>query len=160
MLKIKIAIFPGNFDPINNGQLDIIKKASLLFDKLIVLVIKNLEKKPLFSIENRLKYIKIATINLPNVEVDFWPKRLNEYISLCGAYVLIRGLKNNSNITNEMNYKIINEILNESIQTIFLMPNPKNMYISSNIVKKLCILKKNLSSVIPKSIEKEIKDEV
>ena len=160
MFKIRIAIFPGSFDPINNGQLDIIKKATMLFDKLIVLVIKDNSKKHLFKIENRLRFIKAATLNLENVEIDFWPKHLSEYIALSRACAVIRGLKNSSNITVESNFKIINESLNEKIQTVFLLPNPKNLYINSNLVKKLCLLKKNLNSVVPKSIEQEIKDEV
>ncbi len=160
MFKIKIAIFPGSFDPINNGQLDIIKKASNLFDKLIILIVKNNMKKSLFSVENRLKFIKKSTLNIKNVEVDFWPKLLNEYISLCGACVIIRGLKNRSQLTSEINFKVCNETLNEDVMTIFLLPNPKNIYINSELVKKLCLLKKNLGSVVPKTIEEEIKNEV
>ncbi len=160
MFKIKIAIFPGNFDPINNGQLDIIKKASNLFDKLIILIVKNNLEKSLFSVENRLKFIKTATLNINNVEVDFWPKPLNEYISLCGACAIIKGLKNSSQLTSEINFKVFNETLNDGVITIFLLPNPKNIYINSELVKKLCLLKKNLSSVVPKTIEEEIKNEV
>lgn len=160
MFKIKIAVFPGNFDPINNGQLDIIKKASKIFDKLIVLVVKDKLKKSLFPVENRLKFIKMTTLNIKNVEVDFWPKLLSEYISLCGACTIVRGLKNSSQLTSEINFKIFNETANENVGTIFLLPNPKNIYINSTIVKKLCLLKKNLGSVVPKSIEEEIKNEV
>ncbi len=160
MFKIKIAIFPGSFDPINNGQLDIIKKASNLFDKLIVLIVKDNAKKSLFSVENRLKFIKTTTLNIKNVEVDFWPKPLDEYISLCGACAIIRGLKSKSQLTSEINFKVYNETLNENVMTIFLLPNPKNIYINSELVKKLCLLKKNLGSVVPKTIEEEIKNEV
>ena len=160
MFKIRVAVFPGSFDPINNGQLDIIKKASNLFDKLIVLIVKDSVKKSLFSVENRLKFIKTATLNIKNVEVDFWPKLLDEYLSLCGASTIIRGLKTKSQLTSEINFKVCNETLNEDVITIFLLPNPKNIYINSELVKKLCLLKKNLGSVVPKTIEKEIKNEV
>lgn len=160
MFKIRVAVFPGSFDPINNGQLDIIKKASNLFDKLIILIVKDSVKKSLFSVENRLKFIRTATLNIKNVEVDFWPKLLDEYLSLCGASAIIRGLKTKSQLTSEINFKVCNETLNEDVITIFLLPNPKNIYINSELVKKLCLLKKNLGSVVPKTIEEEIKNEV
>ncbi len=160
-MYIKVAIFPGKFDPINNGQLDVVKKASKLFDKLIILVINKNAKNSMFSIESRLQFIRSATISLSNVEVDYWPKPLSEYIKISHAIAIVRGVKMCSEFCSEIAFNVINEISNnDSIQTVFMMPNPKNIYIDSKLVKKLCILKKNLSSVVPKVVEQEIKKEV
>lgn len=159
MFFIKIAIFPGSFDPINNGQLDIIKKASKIFNKIIVLLIKKREPA-FFPVETRLNFIKSVIYNFENVEVDYWPKSLEEYLNLSQASIIIRGIKSNFFFEKEINFKIINESLNEIVQTVFLLPNPKNMYINTKLVQQLCIIKKNLGSVVPKIIEQEIKKEV
>ena len=160
MFCIKLAIFPGKFDPINNGQLDIIKKALKFFDKLIVLVLQNVKKKALFPVESRLNFIKSATLNFNNVEVDYWPKLLNEYINLCGACAIIRGVKNTTNFNKEINIATLTRTLNESVEVFFMLPNPKNIYINSKLVHRLCLAQKNLGSVVPKIVEQGIKKEV
>ena len=160
MLKIKVALFYGTFDPINNGQLDIIKNSIKIFDKLIVLVIENIKKPTMFSAETRLRFIKTATLNHENVEIDYWPNLLSEYVKMSRADVIIRGINTNFSIAKESEFKIENETSNNLTQTIFMLPNPRNIYISSELVRKLCILKKNLNLVVPKVVEQEIKKEV
>lgn len=160
MLKIKVALFFGTFDPINNGQLDIIKSCVKIFDKLIVLVIEKINKSNMFSAENRLRFIKAATFNYENVEIDYWPNPLSEYVKISRANVIIRGIKTNFSISKESELKIVNESSNSLTETIFMLPNPRNIYITSKLVRKLCVLKKNLSLVVPKIVEQEIKKEV
>ena len=158
---IKVAIFPGLFDPINNGQLDIIKNASKIFGKLIVLLTKDIFNNALFAIEKRLQFVQSATRNFSNVEVDYWSGDLEKYVEMSHAVAIVRGLKSFTNFNKEIEFNIVNQYLNNNlIQTIFIMPNPKNFYINSSLVKKLCSLKKNLSSVVPKVVEEEIKKEV
>lgn len=153
-------MFYGKFDPINNGQLDIIKSSVKIFDKLIVLVIENVKKPAMFSAENRLRFIKTATLNYENVEIDYWPNLLNEYVKMSRANVIIRGIKANFSVLKESDFKVENESANELTKTIFMLPNPRNIFISSKLVRKLCVLKKNLSLVVPKMVEQEIKKEV
>ncbi len=160
MFYIKIAIFPGKFDPINNADLDVIKKATKIFDKLIILVFDNKSKKCFFDLENRLRFIRSCCVNFNNVEIDYWPKLLSEYIELSRATVLIKKIENDFNFSKELCCSIINETFNNTIQTIFMLPNAKNAYINDDLVQGLCSLKKNLSSVVPKVIEQEIKKEV
>lgn len=153
-------MFYGTFDPINNGQLDIIKSSVKIFDKLIVLVIENVNKSTMFSAESRLRFIKAATLNYENVEIDYWPNLLNEYVKMSRADVVIRGIKGDFSISKESDFKIENESANELTKTIFMLPNPRNIFISPKLVRKLCILKKNLNLVVPKMVEQEIKKEV
>ena len=141
--------------------MDIIKKASKLFNKLIVVVVKEKYKDCLFSVENRLQFIRQSTVNFSNVETDYWPKPLHEYVAISHAVAIIRGIKSCFNLNNEINFNIFNETSNNELtQTIFMMPNPKNIYINCELVRNLCLLKKNLSSVVPKVVEQEIKKEV
>lgn len=160
MLKIKVALFYGTFDPINNGQLDIIKSCVKIFDKLIILIIENVKKSAMFSVEDRLRFIKAATLNYENVEIDYWPNLLSEYVKMSRADVIIRGIKTNFSISKENEFKIENEASNGLTQTVFMLPNPRNIFISSKLVRRLCVLKKNLSLVVPKIVEQEIKKEV
>ena len=159
MFKIKIAIFPGNFDPINNGQLDIIRNSIKIFDKIIVLV-QNDGNRCLFSVENRLNFIRLATSKLPSVEADYWPKFLSEYISISGACAVLRGIKAGMNFEKEISLATTTEMLNKEIKTFFVLPNNRNFFITSKLVHQLFLSKKNLDSVIPKIVEQEIKKEV
>ena len=125
------------------------------------MVVKEKYENCLFSVENRLQFIRSATVNFSNVETDYWPKPLHEYVSISHAIAIIRGIKSCFDFNNEIKLKIVNETLNdELIQTVFMMPNPKNIYINCELVRSLCLLKKNLSSVVPKIVEQEIKKEV
>ena len=114
----------------------------------------------MFSVKTRLRFIKSAISNFSNVETDHWAKQLDEYVKITHAKIIIKGITTNINLQNELNSNIVNETINEDVHFVFIMPNPKNMYINSELVKNLCFLKKNLNSVVPKCIEKEVKEEV
>ena len=125
------------------------------------MVVKEKTEDCLFSVENRLQFIRQSTVNFSNVETDYWPKPLHEYAAISHAVAIIRGIKSSFDLNNEIKFNIFSETLNkELIQTVFMMPNPKNIYISCDLVRNLCLLKKNLSSVVPKAVEQEIKKEV
>ena len=114
----------------------------------------------MFPAKTRLRFIKSTISNFSNVETDYWSKSLDEYVKITHAKIIIKGITTNINLQNEINFKTVNETINEDVEIVFIMPNPKNIYINSQLVKKLCLLKKNLSFVVPKSIEKEVKEEV
>ena len=114
----------------------------------------------MFPAKTRLRFINSVISNFSNVETDYWPKQLDEYVKITHAKIIVKGITTNLNLQNEINFKTVNEAINEEVEFVFIMPNPKNKYINSQLVKELCTLKKNLSSVVPKSIEKEVKEEV
>lgn len=152
VLKIKIAIFPGRFDPITLKHLDIIQRAKKIFDKIIVLVLNNPEKKSKISITNRLELIKIATKNLTNVEADYWEKLLIDYAEIVGACAIIKSIKNTSEFNLEFEMFATNKMLNSKIETVFFPAAPKYRSINSSLIKQLANNKKNLNSMVPEVI--------
>ena len=149
---MKIAIYPGSFDPITSGHLNIIRRASNIFDRLIVCVMVNSVKSPLFSLEERVKMIQEVTKDLPNVEVDSSCELLAEYARKKGSCVIVKGLRAGSDFENEFSMSIVNHKINPDLDTMFLTAEHQYMYLSSSIVKELARFDVDLSEFLPESI--------
>lgn len=149
---MKIAIYPGSFDPITNGHLNIIERAARSFDKLIVCVMVNGPKRPMFSKEERVAMIRSVTDNLPNVVVDCSDKMLVEYAKDVGASVIIKGLRAVSDFEHEFQMALINHKINPNVDTMFLMAEHQYMYLSSSAVKELGRYDADLSDFLPEPI--------
>jgi pantetheine-phosphate adenylyltransferase len=152
-----VAIYPGTFDPITNGHLDIIKRACKMFDKIIVAVANNKAKNSLFSLEKRVEMVKIATKNMPKIEVKEFNSLLVDFAKKENAKIIIRGLRAVSDFEYELQMSYANQSLNETIETIFLMPTLQNAFISSSIVRNILAYDGDVSHLVPKEIEKMIK---
>ena len=157
-MKEKIAIYPGSFDPITNGHLSIIRRALEIFDKLIVAILINPRKKPLFSVEERIYMIKEATKDLKNIEVDTFEGLLVDYAVKKGAKAIIRGLRATSDFEYEFQMALMNRKLNSSIQSIFLMTDYKWLYVSSSIVKEVASFGGDVSGLVPEIVCKKLKE--
>ena len=153
----RTAVYAGSFDPVTYGHIDIIKRAARIFDRVIVAVAHNTEKKPLFSLEERVSMLKRAASNIPNVKVDDFAGLAVEYVSKSGTNVLIRGLRMVSDFEYEFQMALTNRKLNEKIETIFLMPNEAYSYLSSTLIKEAAILGADVSDFVPGFIEKKLK---
>ena len=137
---MKIAIYPGSFDPITLGHLNIIKRAALCFDKLIVCVMVNSQKNGLFTPEERVELIRRVVSQLPNVEVDASSILLAEYAKQRRARVIVKGLRAVSDFEAEVQMSVINRKLNPNVDTMFLPSHEKYTYLSSTVVKEICLL--------------------
>ena len=157
-MKEKIAIYPGTFDPITNGHLSIIRRALEIFDKLIIAILVNPQKKPLFSLDERIYMIKEATKGLRNIEVDSFDGLLVDYAVKKGAKVIIRGLRAMSDFEFEFQMALMNRKLNPSVQSIFLMTDYKWLYISSSIVKEVASFGGDISEFVPEVVCKKLKE--
>lgn len=149
---MKTAIYPGSFDPITSGHLNIIRRASNSFDKLIVCVMVNAGKSPMFTIDERVEMIRRVTRDLPNVEVDCSNELLAEYAKRRGSCVIIKGLRAGSDFENEFQMALINRKLNPDLDTMFLTAESQYMYLSSSVVKELASYGADLSDFIPEEI--------
>ena len=149
---MKIAIYPGSFDPITSGHLNIIRRAADIFDKLIVCVMVNSTKSPLFTQEERVQMIKDVTCNIPNVEVDSSCDLLAEYARQKGSCVIVKGLRAGSDFENEFSMAIINHKINPGLDTMFLTAEHQYMYLSSSTVKELAGYDVDLSEFLPEQI--------
>ena len=152
---MKIGVYPGSFDPITNGHLDIIDRAAKLFDKVYVAVIRNPEKKPAFDIESRIEMIK-ATVK-DNVEVDGFDGLLIDYVKKVKAHAIIRGLRAVSDFDYEFQMALTNRKMDPDIETVFLMTDYKYSYLSSSFVKQIARLGGDVSSFVPKDVEAKLK---
>ena len=149
---MKIAIYPGSFDPITSGHLNIIRRAASIFDKLIVCVMVNSAKKPMFSREERVDMIRLVTENISNVEVDSSDELLAEYAKRRGSCVIVKGLRAGSDFENEFQMALINHKINPTLDTMFLTAEHQYMYLSSSTVKELGNYDVDLSDFLPQEI--------
>lgn len=146
---MKIAIYPGSFDPITKGHLDVLETSAGIFGKVIIAVAKNSEKNGFLSIEERVNLIKESTKHLPNVEVDSFDGLTIEYAKKRGAQILIRGLRAVSDFEYEMQLSQTNSVLANEIQTVFLITKPENSFISSSTVREILLNNGDISKFVP-----------
>ena len=149
---MKIAIYPGSFDPITSGHLNIIQRAANIFDKLIVCVMVNGSKKPMFSQDERVDMIRSVVHDIPNVEVDASAELLAEYARRKGSCVIVKGLRAGSDFENEFQMALINHKINPDLDTMFLTSEHQYMYLSSSTVKELGGYDVDLSDFLPEQI--------
>jgi len=153
---MKIAIYPGSFDPITNGHVDVIKRALKMFDKVIIAVGENKDKNYSFSAGERIEMVKDATKDL-NVEVGEFTGLLVDFAKKNKANVIIRGLRAVSDFDYEFQSALMNRKLDENIETIFIMTRGMYIYLSSSVVKEVASLGGDLKGMVPENIEKELK---
>lgn len=142
-------IYPGSFDPVTNGHLDVIQRAARLFDKVIVAVANNDTKRPLFTLKERVQLVRRAVRHLPNVEVDSFSGLLVHYAEKRGALVVIRGLRAVSDFEFEFQLALTNRKMNDRVETIFMMPREANVFLSSSVVKEISRLGGDVSLFVP-----------
>lgn len=151
------AIYPGSFDPVTNGHLDVIQRASRLFDEVIVAVAYNDEKNPLFTNEERMDLLKEAIHSIPNVKVAHFDGLLVDFARHQGATAIVRGLRAISDFEFEFQMALMNRKLEGSVETIFLMPKEEYTYLSSRIVKEIARLGGNVEAFVPHSIAEALR---
>ena len=151
-----IAIYPGSFDPITLGHLDIIERGSKLFDRVVVAVLRNPGKTPLFTVEQRLNQIHTATRHLPQVEVDSFDGLTVDYANLIGAKVLLRGLRVMSDFEKELQMAHTNKTLSTEIETVFLATSTEHGFLSSSIVKEIARFNGSIDHLVPAHVAIEI----
>ena len=149
---MKIAIYPGSFDPVTKGHLSIIERAANIFDKLVVCVMVNSGKHPMFNQQERVALIKKVTGHLPNVEVEYSCDLLAEYARKKGSCVIVKGLRAGSDFENEFQMALINRKINPELDTMFLTTEHQYMYLSSSIVKELGKYSVPLQDFLPEEI--------
>jgi pantetheine-phosphate adenylyltransferase len=148
----RTVICPGSFDPITNGHLDIIHRASKIFDHVIIVIFINSQKQPLFSVEERIHFIKEVTKDLPNVSVDSSSGLVVDYAKEKQASAIVRGLRAVSDFEYEMQITSMNRKLNNEIETVFMMTNNEYSFLSSSIVKEAAKYHSNVSDLVPKIV--------
>ena len=157
---MKIAIYPGSFDPVTSGHLNIIRRASEIFDRLIVCVMVNAGKKPMFSQDERVDLIRRVTADLPNVEVDSSGELLAEYAKRKGGCVIVKGLRAGSDFEYEFQMALINRNINPDLDTMVLTAEHQYMYMSSSTVKELGRYGVNLSEFLPEEIIPDFQERI
>ena len=157
---MKIAIYPGSFDPVTSGHLNIIRRAANIFDHLIVCVMVNAGKQPMFTQEERVDLIKRVTADLPNVEVDSSGELLAEYAKRRGSCVIVKGLRAGSDFENEFQMALINHQINPDLDTMFLTAEHQYTYLSSSTVKELGRYGVDLSQFLPEEIIPDFQERI
>ncbi len=153
-----IAVCPGSFDPITYGHLDIITRGAKVFDQIYVVVLNNSSKKPLFSVEERIELIQEVTGSIPNVVVDSFQGLLVDYAKNVNAKAIIRGLRAVSDFEYEMQITSMNRVLDDDIETFFIMTNNQYSFLSSSIVKEVAKYGGDISELVPKRVEESLKE--
>ncbi len=154
---MNIAVYPGSFDPVTNGHLDIIQRGSKVFDKLIVAILNNGGKNPLFTVDERKRHLIEVTQAFPNVEIDSFDNLLVEYIRSKNSRVIIRGLRAVSDFEYELQMASINHKLSTEIETFFMMTNPQYSYLSSSIVKEIAKYHAPVRDLVPEIVDNALR---
>jgi len=157
---MKIAIYPGSFDPVTSGHLNIIRRAAQIFDRLIVCVMVNSGKNPMFTQDERVELIRRVTSDIPNVEVDCSDELLAEYAKRKGSCVIVKGLRAGSDFENEFQMAMINRKINPDLDTMFLTAEHQYMYMSSSTVKELGRYGVDLSDFLPEVIIPDFQERI
>lgn len=153
MPRSVVAIYPGSFDPITNGHLDLIRRGSRLFDRLIVSILRNATKSPLFSVQERSDMLREVVKDYSNVEVDSFGGLLVDYAAKRKAQVVLRGIRAISDYEYELQTALMNRRLRPTLETVFLLSNEAHSFISSRLVKEVFGLGGNISGLVPPSVE-------
>ena len=155
-----LAVYPGSFDPLTNGHVDIIARGARLFDRIVVAMLVNAEKRPLFSMEERVEIARAVFRDLPNVEVDTFDGLLVDYVDRRGAQVIVRGLRAVSDFEFEFQMALMNRRLNGRIETVFMMPAEQYSYISSRLIKEVFSLGGRVHGLVPDMVEERLRAKV
>jgi pantetheine-phosphate adenylyltransferase len=153
-----VALYPGSFDPLTNGHVDIIERGSKLFDRIVVAVLVNLEKAPLFSVAERVSIVRTVFQRWPNVEVDTFDGLLVDYARRRNASVIVRGLRAVSDFEYEMQMALMNRRLNDAVETVFMMPAEPYTYVSSRLVKEVVALGGTVHGLVPELVEQRLRE--
>ncbi len=154
------AVYPGSFDPVTNGHLDIIRRAAALVDELVVAVLINTAKNPLFTLEERLELLRQVTEDIPNVRVDSFSGLLINYMKEQDIPLIVKGLRAISDFEAEFQMALMNRKLNSGAETIFLMTANENSYLSSSLVKEIYRLGGSVESLVPPAVNQLLKDKL
>ncbi len=152
------AIYPGSFDPITYGHLDLIKRARTLFDEVYVLLAVNLEKQSFFSVEERLAFLKRAVGRIPGVHIESYSGLTVDFALSKKAGIIIRGLRATSDFDYEFQMALTNRQLSKQVDTVFLMPSENHFYISSRLIKEIAARKGDISNYVPEYVAKKIRE--
>ncbi|MBI3852160.1 MAG: pantetheine-phosphate adenylyltransferase [Verrucomicrobia bacterium] len=150
---MRIVVYPGSFDPLTNGHLDVIQRAAKLFDRVIVAVAQNESKSPLFNLKERVRLVKSSIQHLANVEADSFSTLLVDYVERRTGHAIIRGLRAVSDFEFEFQLALMNRKLNERVETIFMMPKDTYTFLSSRIVKEIARLGGDVSAFVPGPVQ-------
>ena len=153
----RIAIYPGSFDPLHNGHVDIIQRGSRLFDRIVVAILLNIEKAPLFTVAERVDIAREVFRGNPNVEVDTFDGLLVDYARRKGAHAIVRGLRAISDFEYEMQMALMNRNLNPEVETVFMMPAEAYSYVSSRIVKEVVALGGSVTNLVPSMVNDRLR---
>jgi pantetheine-phosphate adenylyltransferase len=153
-----LAIYPGSFDPITNGHLDLIKRGLGLFDKIVVAILINSSKNPLFSVEERIEILKESLKDLPNIEVDTFSGLLVDYAARKKATAILRGMRAVSDFEYEFQLALMNRRLNRKVETVFLMTGLRWIFTSSSIIKEAARFGGDISDMVPPFADEKLKE--
>jgi pantetheine-phosphate adenylyltransferase len=151
------AIYPGTFDPVTNGHLDIITRGGRLFDQILVAILKNPEKEPLFPLQERLEILKAVVGKLPNARVEAFDGLLVDYARARGAQAIVRGLRALSDFEFEYQMALMNHRLGPDIETVYMMPSEAYSYVSSRLVKEVARLGGDVSGLVPREVAERLR---
>ena len=151
-----LAIYPGSFDPLTNGHVDIITRGARLFDRIVVAILVNAEKAPLFTMDERVDIARAVFRDQPNVEIDTFDGLLVDYVERRGAHVIVRGLRAISDFEYEFQMALMNRKLRSTVETVFLMPHEKYTYISSRLIKEVASFGTSVAGMVPLVAEKRL----
>jgi pantetheine-phosphate adenylyltransferase len=159
-LKKVVAIYPGSFDPPTNGHLDLIERGSKIFDELIVAVLRNADKSPLFSVSERLRMLEEMTTDFSNVRVDSFDGLMVEYAVRVKAGVVLRGIRAISDYEYELQMALMNRKLQPDLETVFMMPAEQYSYLSSRLVREVAQLGGSIQDLVPELVEQRVKEKL
>jgi pantetheine-phosphate adenylyltransferase len=155
-----LAVYPGSFDPLTNGHVDIITRGARLFDRIVVAILLNPDKSPLFSVAERVEIARTVFGGLPNVEVDTFEGLLVDYVARRNAQVLVRGLRAVSDFEYEFQMALMNRRLNDKIETVFMMPAEQYTYTSSRLIKEVVSLGGQIHGLVPVVVEERLRHKI